>query len=112
MPVTVFYKDKSVPHGAAEEVMRELADATSSMLDAKIEVRVIEPVQSLNANAVHIEMRFRDFGEYSDKQLQQYHQKAMAAIGEALKKHDVKCQYSFYIIPSMPPRSIWAQERS
>lgn len=113
MPVMVFYKDKSVKAEAAEEIMQVLADVTDEILKAKIEVRVVEPVlQSPNANAVHIEVRFRDFGEYGDQQLEQYHDKVMAAIGEALKKHQVDCHYSFYIVPSMPPRSIWAQGRT
>lgn len=109
MPVMVFYKDKSIEPEAAQEVMEALANVTSAELDAKIEVRVVEPVLSFNANKVHVEMRFRDFGEYTDKMLEEYHTKAMAAIGAALKKHNVACQYSFYIVPSMPPRSLWAQ---
>ena len=112
MPVMVFYKDKSITAEAAQEVMQALADTTSSVLQAKIEVRVVEPVQSFNANDIHIEVRFRDFGEYKDDDLQRYHDEIMAAIGQALKKHGVKSQYSFYIVPSLPPRSIWAQGHS
>lgn len=109
MPVMVFYKDKGIPDAAAEAVIQEIADLTRTDLDAKIEVRVLEPKFSFNANEVHIEMRFRDFDEWTDEQVTQYHQKVMAGIGRVLKKHKASCQYSFYIIPTMPPRSLWAQ---
>jgi hypothetical protein len=109
MPVMIFYKDKKVTAAAAQDVMQVLADVTARELQAKMEVRVVEPVMSLNANAVHIEMRFRDFNEWTDETLQSYHEKMMAKIGEALSSHDFHGQYSFYIVPSMPPRSIWSQ---
>jgi hypothetical protein len=108
----VFYKDKSIPGEVAADVTQALADVTSAVLDAKMEVRVVEPVQSFNANEIHIEMRFRDFMEWDDDALQQYHDKIMAAIGDVLKSHGVSCRYSFYIVPSLPPRSIWAQSKS
>ncbi len=112
MPVMVFYKDKTIPTTAANDVIQELADITEAELQAKIEVRVVEPIQTYNANEVHIEVRFRDFGEYTDQVLQNYHDRIMAGIGKALKKHKLTCQYSFYIVPTMPPRSIWAQNKS
>lgn len=110
MPVMVFYKDKNVPLEAAKDVMKALSEVTDEVLAAKIEVRVVEPVLlSANANPVHIEVRFRDFGEYTDEQLQLYHDKAMTAIGDGLRDYKLRGKYSFYIVPSMPPRSIWAQ---
>ena len=111
MPVMVFYKDKSISDKVAADVTQAVADVTDVVLDAKIEIRVIEPTQSFNANEVHIEMRFRDFKEWDDEALQQYHDRIMTAIGDVLKSHAVSCQYSFYIVPSLPPRSIWAQNK-
>ena len=111
MPVMMLYKDKKIPVDVAIKVADLLATMTSEKLNAKVEVRVVEPIYSHNANELHIEMRFRDFGEWSDKQIADYHDAVMQAIGNTLKEQGVKCAYSFYIVPSKPPRSMWAQEK-
>ena len=108
----VFYKDKIIPLLVASEISEELAVVTDAVLKAKIEVRILEPIYMFNANEIHIEVRFRDFNEWSNKQLEDYHGKTMKMIKKILQKHKIKCQYSFYILPSMPPRSIWTQEKS
>jgi hypothetical protein len=112
MPVMVFYKDPSISLEAAQHITQALAKITKEILDAAIEVRVIEPEYTFNSNEVHIEVKFRDFGEYSDEKLATYHQSAMDKIGDSLKKHSIKCSYSFYIIPTPTPRSMWAQAKS
>lgn len=112
MPVMVLYKEKSISLDVTEAISKELADLTKADLDAAIEVRVVDVVQSHNANDIHIEMQFRDFKQWSDKRLEEYHAKVMSKIGDVLSAHDVKCAYSFYIIPSNPPRSIWAQNKT
>jgi hypothetical protein len=109
MPVMVLYKDKSISNEVVAEMANALAAATQKRLKAKIEVRALEPVYRFNANEVHIEMRFRDFGDYTDEQLEHYHSEVMTKLGDILKKHKVICSYSFYILPSLPPRSLWAQ---
>lgn len=109
MPVMVLYKEKSIPNAVAADISTTTAAITHDLLDAKIEVRVIEPVYAYNANEIHLEMRFRDFGEWTDEKLADYHEEIMSNLGEVLRSHHIKCTYSFYIIPSTPPRSMWAQ---
>ncbi|MEK7571605.1 MAG: hypothetical protein AAB553_05005 [Patescibacteria group bacterium] len=108
----VFYKDRDIKASIAEDVTKEVAETTQKLLAAKIEMRIIEPVATFNANPIHIEMQFRDFGDWSEKQLEDYHAEIMKSIGKVLKKNKITTQYSFYILPSLPPRSIWAQEKS
>jgi hypothetical protein len=112
MPVMILYKNKSVSVKITDAMSLAIAKVTDELLKAKIEVRVLEPVSAYNANEIHLEMRFRDFGEWDDKQLENYHRSVMQVIGAVLKKHEIKCSYSFYILPSTPPRSIWAQAKS
>lgn len=112
MPVMVLYKDKKIPAEIADDISSELARITDEMLKGKIEVRTIEPVGSYNANPIHLEMRFRDFAEWPDSELEKYHKSVMELIGRILEKKEIACAYSFYIIPSMPPRSKWAQAES
>jgi hypothetical protein len=107
----IMYKDKSVSDNVCEPIAHAIAQITDSLLDAKIELRIVETIFAFNANEVHIEMRFRDFGEWSDRQLEDYHKKIMASLGDILKEHHISCSYSFYIIPSVPPRSIWSQDK-
>lgn len=108
----VFYKDKSVSLDVAEQVSKGLAKVSKEILDAAIEVRVVTTEYAYNANEVHIEVRFRDFAEYSDDKISTYHDAVMKEIGLILKANKVACRYSFYIIPTMPPRSMWAQAKS
>jgi hypothetical protein len=112
MPVMVLYKDKSISVRTAEAISQAVADVTNEKLKAKIEVRVIEPVASFHPNEIHLEMRYREFNEWSDEQIEDYHQSVMVVIGKVLADNDVDCAYSFYILPSAPPRSIWAQGKS
>jgi hypothetical protein len=112
MPVMVLYKDKDIPAAVAESLAEEMAAVTQDLLDAKIEVRAVEPVYRFNANEIHVEMRFRDFGDWSDEQLKTYHEAIIKCMGEVLDRQGVGCTYSFYIIPSVPPRSIWAQAKT
>lgn len=112
MPVMIFYKDKNIDISVAKAIAESLAKVTKQTLDASIEVRVVEPQYTYNSNEIHVEMRFRDFDEYSDKRLEEYHSIAMETVGQVLKKKGIKCQYSFYIIPTQPPRSMWSQETS
>jgi hypothetical protein len=109
MPVMVLYKDKDIPLAVVKVVIKEIALVTHELLDAKIEVRVVEPVYRFNANEIHIEMRFRDFGEWSNAKLEAYHSAVMEQGVKVLREHKVLCAYSFYIIPTTPPRSLWAQ---
>lgn len=111
MPVMVLYKDKSIATAVSEGIAEAVAAVTDKELKAKVEVRVIEPVTSFNSNEIHLEMRYREFMEWSEQQLASYHKAVMAAIGEVLKSENIKCAYSFYILPSTPPRSIWAQDK-
>ena len=112
MPVIVLYKEKEIPTKVTTEIATSLAALTNEMLKAKIEVRVLEPVDSYNANEVHLEMRFRDFGEWSDDQLSTYHKAAMDLIGRVLASAGIRCSYSLYILPSDPKRSIWDQAKT
>jgi hypothetical protein len=112
MPVMVLYKDKSVPLVAAHDMSDALGRITREKLGESYEVRVIEPVASYNANPVHIEIRFRDFGTWSDQLLADYHKEALAAVGQVFKSHGLHGQFSVYILPSLPPRSLWAQEQA
>lgn len=112
MPVMVLYKGQKINVSVTESIARALADVTKQQLDAAIEVRVVETVYAYNANEIHIEMQFRDFGEWTNEQIATYHEAVMGVIGKELKQAGVVCAYSFYIIPSTPPRSIWAQDKS
>jgi hypothetical protein len=69
MPVMVLYKEKSIDLVVTEELMQAVAGVTDKELSAKIEVRVIEPVQTFNANGLHLEMRFRELNEWTDSEL-------------------------------------------
>ena len=109
MPVMVLYKDKSVPTSVAHDVSDALGRITREKLGESYEVRVIEPVAAYNANPVHIEIRFRDFGAWSDQFLSDYHKELLDAIGQVYKAHGLHEQYSVYILPSLPPRSLWSQ---
>ncbi|HUD11718.1 MAG TPA: hypothetical protein VMS08_04875 [Candidatus Saccharimonadia bacterium] len=111
MPVMVLYKDKRISLSVAAQVTKTLADVTKAELGAPIEVRIVEPVDTYNANELHIEMGFRDFGEWTDKQLENYHASVMKQIEVTLRAEHVACAFSFYIVPSMPPRSLWAQTK-
>lgn len=112
MPVMVLYKEKNIPVKICASIANELARVTDNLLGAKIEMRVIETVYTYNSNEIHVEMRFRDFNEWSDQKLNNYHNEVMKCIGKVLKTNKIKCSYSFYIIPSTPPRSIWEQNKS
>ena len=112
MPVMVFYKDRVISTAVAAEIAEEIAKETKTLLNAAIEVRVVEPVYSFNANEIHIEMQFRDLNDWDEKQLASYHKAIMASIENVLKANNIHCQYSFYIVPSQPPKSIWAQGKS
>lgn len=111
MPVMVFYKEKQIPTEIATKISEEIAQATKSLLNAAIEVRIIEPLATFNANEIHIEMQFRDFNEWDARQLEKYHNEIMELIGKILKNNTLHCSYSFYIVPSNPPKSIWAQNK-
>lgn len=112
MPVMVLYKEKSIAATVAADICQKLAAITKALLQAKIEVRVLEPVSAYNANEIHVEMRFRDVNDWTEDDLQHYHSEVMDGIKYVLKEHGTKCSYSFYIIPSLPPRSIWSQQKT
>jgi len=111
MPVMVMYKDKSVTDAASTDIMQALSAATRELLDSASEIRVIEPLTARNANIVHIEIRFRDFGDWPDKLLADYHESLMARIKQVFETHHMRGQFSVYILPSLPPRSIWSQTK-
>jgi methionine synthase II (cobalamin-independent) len=112
MPVMVMYRDKIIDDKVCADVAEAIAQLSDKLLNAKIELRVLDTTYAYNSNKLHLEMRFRDFNEWSDSQLEDYHQQVMDILGDTLKAHSVKCGYSFYIIPSIPPRSIWSQDES
>ena len=107
----VLYRDKKITQSAIQEIMEELGRTTDALLKAKIEVRVFDVMQSYNANELHIEMRFRDFKEWSDSDLENYHKQVMSMLDGVLNKHNLAIAYSFYIVPTTPPRSMWDQGR-
>ena len=110
MPVMVLYKDKKIPLTIADDIATKTAKITHELaVDSAIEVRTLEPASTFNANEIHLEMAFRDFGDWSDEQLADYHEKVMSIIGAILKRHKLEAAFSFYILPTQPPRSIWAQ---
>ncbi|HUD11854.1 MAG TPA: hypothetical protein VMS08_05565 [Candidatus Saccharimonadia bacterium] len=106
----VLYKDKSVPLAAAKDMSDALGAITREMLGESYEVRVIEPLAAYNANEVHIEIRFRDFGTWTDELLADYHARVMKQIKAVFTRHQLKGQFSVYLLPSQPPRSIWSQD--
>jgi hypothetical protein len=112
MPVMVMYKDKSIPGDVSAAISEELARITQNLLKAASEIRVVEPVQAFNANEVHIEVRFRHTNEYPNELLKKYHEAVMFGIDAVLTQHDVKCAYSFYIIPTLAPPAIWGQAKT
>ena len=109
MPVVVFYKDKKISDDVARRIINVLAEVSKDSLKAAIEVRVVEPVISYNANEIHLEMSFRDLGEWSVDQLKAYHHEVMADIKQLLLAAGVKCAFSFYITPQPSPPAIWEQ---
>jgi hypothetical protein len=111
MPVMVLYQTREFPKEVLEGIANLLASVTHDQLDAKIELRALRTEYSFNANEIHIEMRFRDFGEWSSDQLTQYHETVMTQLSDVLRQHDFEGAFSFYILPSNPPRSLWAQAK-
>ncbi len=109
MPVMVLYQTRPFPEEVLEDIAHSLASLTNKQLSSKIELRAVQTTYSFNANEIHIEMRFRDFGEWSDKLMADYHAAVMKELGNIFNKHAIECAYSFYIVPSAPPRSIWGQ---
>lgn len=112
MPVMVLYSAKDIPVAVIADISKGVATLSTELLDASIEVRALQPVYAYNANEIHLEMGFRDFGEWSDERLADYHMQVMAKLGEVLSAHKLHCSYSFYIVPSAPPRAIWAQDKT
>jgi hypothetical protein len=111
MAVMVLYKDPRISLNIARAVMKMLAQTSREMLDTAIEVRVVEPLASHNANELHVDMHFRDFGDWSDELLADYHAAVMRQFYALLVERNIKCAYSFFIFPSDLPRSIWGQEK-
>ena len=109
MPVMILYETKPFPSAMLNEIAQSIASLTKEQLDAKIELRVVQTVFAYNANEIHLEMRFRDFGDWTNEQLTDYHVAVMSKLGNILSRHKITGSYSFYIIPSTPPRSIWDQ---
>jgi hypothetical protein len=112
MPVMIMYKAKSIPNDVSAAISEELSKVTRNLLKEAIEVRVIEHVQVYNANELHVEVRFRNTSQYSDELLQKYHEAVMFGIDAVLTQQDIKCAYSFYIIPSLAPPAIWGQAKT
>jgi hypothetical protein len=111
MPVTVLYETREFSRNFLDDLTQSIAEFTAGQLAAKIEVRVVQTVYAYNANELHLEMRFRDFGDWTDEQLAKYHAAVMTKIGDTLGKHGESAAYSFYVLPSVPPRSLWDQGR-